>query len=216
MFERELVARAQAGDERAFAQLVEPHRERMRARCLQMLRSEHDADDALQDALVRAWRGLPRFAGNSVAPWLARIATNAALDVIYRRRRSVPVAAATDPDAAEMPDAGGAPSPAVRVEQREQVTMAYAAASELLSSRQRAALVLSDALGYSAADAADALDTTRTSVYSALQRARRVVAEHDTTVAAIDDQRLRRDGERFARAMERDDVETMVAMVRAA
>ena len=91
--ERALLDAAQEGDEDAFRRLVEPHRRELHAHCYRMLGSVHDADDALQDALLRAWRGLPRFDGRSPArPWLYKIATNTSLDTIARRsKRALPL-----------------------------------------------------------------------------------------------------------------------------
>src|SRR2546423_7382573 len=98
--ERGLLAAAREGDEGAFGRLVEPHHRELHAHCYRTLGSVHDAEDALQDALLRAWRGLPRFQGrSSVRTWLYRIATNACLDAIARRpRRVLPYAYAPPSD----------------------------------------------------------------------------------------------------------------------
>jgi RNA polymerase sigma-70 factor (ECF subfamily) len=86
--QRALLAAARASDDRAYDRLVEPHRRELHAHCYRMLGSVHDADDALQDALLRAWRALGRFEGDGpLRPWLYRIATNTCLDLIGRRRR---------------------------------------------------------------------------------------------------------------------------------
>src|SRR6185437_12016360 len=88
--ERDLLAAARGGDQEAYRRLVEPHRGALHAHCYRMLGSVHDAEDALQDALLRAWRGLPRFEGrSSLRSWLYRIATNAALNAIERRPRRI-------------------------------------------------------------------------------------------------------------------------------
>src|SRR5437667_10375960 len=88
--QRELLDRARAKDERAFQRLVEPHRRELHAHCYRMLGSVHDAEDALQDALLRAWRGLPRFEGrSSPRSWLYKIATNSCLDVAAKRPKRV-------------------------------------------------------------------------------------------------------------------------------
>jgi RNA polymerase sigma-70 factor, ECF subfamily len=209
--EQQLVEAARRGDERAFGHLIERYRARLRTRCRRILRSDHDADDALQEALVRAWRGLPGFAdGGDVEAWLYRIATNASLDALARRRRTVPIDASADADAVP-----SAPSPAASYEQREALEHAFVAASELLPARQRAALILKDALGFSAGDAAMALGTTRTSVYSALQRARKAIDDEAPEQAMPHGRELKAAGERFALAMERADVDEILAMVRA-
>jgi RNA polymerase sigma-70 factor (ECF subfamily) len=205
--EAELIEAARGGDERAFSLLVAPHRDRLRARCYRVLRSDDDADDALQDTLVRTWRGLPGFAGGDLAPWMHRIATNASLDALERRGRSVPIDSSTDADAV-----ASVPSPAARYEQREALELAYVA-TDVLQPKQRAALILKEGLGFSADDAAQALGTTRTSVYSALQRARKAIDDEPPERAVSRKRELRVAGERFARAMERGDVEAVVELV---
>ena len=167
-----------AGDD-TYVELVEPHRAELRAHCRRMLGSPDDAEDALQEALVRAWKGLGRFEGrSSVRSWLYRIATNASLDVMRRRRaRVVPIddAPRADPhdeqsDAVEISDKGLGPD--ARYERRESAELAIEAAQRLLTSRQREVLILREVLGYSAAETADRLETSVAAVNSALQRAR--------------------------------------------
>ena len=106
--ERELLGAARAGDQDAYRRLVEPHRRELHAHCYRMLGSVHDAEDALQDALLRAWRGLPRFQGrSSLRSWLYRIATNACLTAVDRRpKRVLPI---DHGPAAEPHDVPGAP-----------------------------------------------------------------------------------------------------------
>ncbi len=88
--EQELLKAAREGDESAYGSLVEPHRGELHAHCYRMLGSVHDAEDALQEAMLRAWRGLPRFAGrSSLRSWLYRIATNTCLDAIARRPKRI-------------------------------------------------------------------------------------------------------------------------------
>jgi RNA polymerase sigma-70 factor, ECF subfamily len=165
------------GDD-SYVQLIEPHRAELRAHCRRMLGSLDDAEDALQETLVRAWKGLPRFEGRgSLRSWLYRIATNASFDVMRRHARVVPVdfGLGADPhdgsnETVEIQDKG--PGPDARYERRESVEHAFVAAERILSPRQRAVLILRVVLGYSAAETADALDTTVAAVNSALQRAR--------------------------------------------
>jgi RNA polymerase sigma-70 factor, ECF subfamily len=162
-----------------YVQLVEPHRAELRAHCRRMLGSPDDAEDALQETLARAWKGLPRFEGRgSLRSWLYRIATNASLDVIDRRRP--PVVPIDDGPRAD-PHGGRnetveardkRPGPDARYELRESVELAFEAAKRLLAPRQRAVLILREVLGYSAAETANVLDTSVASVNSALQRAR--------------------------------------------
>jgi RNA polymerase sigma-70 factor, ECF subfamily len=170
---------AQSGDPDAFEQLVAEHRPSLHAHSYGMLGSCHDADDALQEALLRAWRAIPRFEGrSSVRTWLYRIATNASLDLMDRRHpRVVPIGdgPGADPhdgsnETVEIQD--GTPGPDARYEQRESVELAFEAAQRLLTPSQRAVLILREVLGYSAAETADMLDTSVASVNSALQRAR--------------------------------------------
>src|SRR4051812_22921814 len=163
---------ARAGDEAAFAQLVEPYRGELHAHCYRMLGSLHDAEDALQDALLRAWRGLPRFDGrSSLRSWLYRIATNTSLDAINKRpKRVLPIdyGPASDPHdgpgepliesvwVEPYPDEqlgleDGFAAPEARFERRESVELAFIAALQLLPPNQRAVLILREVLGFSAA-----------------------------------------------------------------
>ncbi len=187
-----LLALARVGDEGAFAALVEPHRKELQAYCYRMLGSAADAEDAVQNAMLRAWRGLENFEGRaSVRSWLYSIATNTALDVTrHRSRRELPVGfgpaasagdtfapAVTDPVWLEpcpdswLPQAAVA-SPEARYEQRESVELAFMIMLQAMPPLQRAVLVLRDVMGFSAAEVAVQLGTTAASVNSALQRAR--------------------------------------------
>ena len=144
-----------------------------------MLGSPDDAEDALQETLIRAWRGLPSFEGRgSLRTWLYRIATNVCLGAIERRsKRALPIGDATRPDPLDGPKKtveirDKRPGPDARYEQRESLELAFRAARRLLPPKQRTVLILRDVLGYSAAETAEALDTSVASVNSALQRAR--------------------------------------------
>jgi RNA polymerase sigma-70 factor, ECF subfamily len=213
--------------EAAFEAFVGPYRAELHAHCYRMLGSLHDAEDALQDAMLRAWRSLPRFEGrSSPRTWLYRIATNTCLDVIGRRPARM---LAPDHGPASDPGEGpGAPlaesvwiepypDAGLEYEQRETVELAFIAALQHLAPLQRAALILREVLGFSAKEAADALDTTVPAVNSALQRARRTVDERlpdrtqQTTLAALDDGELKELVRTYADAWERGDVETIVA-----
>lgn len=163
----------------AYARLIEPHRAELRAHCRRIVGSPADADDAVQEALVRAWIGLDGFEGRgSLRSWLYRIATNTSLDLMARRRaRVLPIdtGSVADPDdrssdAAHVRDKS--PGPDVRCEQRESLRLAFDAAERLLPSRQRAVLILREVLGYSAAETAEVLDSSVAAVNSAMQRAR--------------------------------------------
>ncbi|MGH2942514.1 MAG: sigma-70 family RNA polymerase sigma factor [Solirubrobacteraceae bacterium] len=235
-----LLDAARAGDEDAFRRVVEPHRRELHAHAYRMLGSVHDAEDAIQDALLRAWRGLPRFDGrSSLRAWLYRIATNTCLDVIGRRkRRWLPIdhVAAADPHdgvgrpliesvwVEPYPDvmlglADGYAAPDARYELRESVELAFIAALQHLPATQRAVLILREVLGFSAQEAADTLETTVAAVNSALQRARKAVDERlpeqsqQETLRALGDERLREIVEGYMDAMQRGDVEAVVALL---
>src|SRR5262245_50142804 len=190
--ERELINTAHNGNENAFRHLVETHRAGLLAHCWRMLGSRDDAEDALQDTLLRAWRGLSAFDGRGAfRGWLYRIATNACLDAIARRpKRVLPIDCGRREDAAFSTDAlwmelppdqlrleDGYAAPEARYEQREAVELALVMALQHLLPRQRAVLVLRDVLGFSAKEVSQALSMTVISVNSALQRARKAVDE---------------------------------------
>jgi RNA polymerase sigma-70 factor (ECF subfamily) len=238
--ERQLLEAARAGDEHAFARLVESHRGALHAHCYRMLGSVHDAEDALQEALLSAWRGLARFEGrSSFRSWLYAIATNACLRAIERRpKRVLPIdyAPAADPHdgpgeplvesfwVEPYPDERlgleeGLAGPEARYEQRESVELAFVAALQHLPARQRAVLILRDVLGFSAREVAGALETTPTGVDSALQRAHKAVDERlpeqsqQPTLRSLGDERVGRLVEDYVDAWERGDVDALVAML---
>jgi RNA polymerase sigma-70 factor, ECF subfamily len=232
--ERALLDRARAGDQGAFTELVGVHRGELRAYCYRMLGSVHDADDALQDALLRAWRGLPGFAGrSSVRSWLYSIATNTALDVTrHKSRRELPVTfgpaagygskvadAVTDPVWLEpYPDQWLA-GPEAQYEQRESVELAFMIMLQQLPPLQRAVLILRDVLGFSPAEMASQLGTSEAAVNSALQRARAAARRglparsQQSTLRELGDQRISEIAAQYADAMERGDADTLVSML---
>jgi RNA polymerase sigma-70 factor (ECF subfamily) len=232
--------RARAGDDEAFQRLVAPLQRELHAHCYRMLGSLHDAEDALQDALLRAWRNIDRFEGrSSVRAWLYKIATNACLDAIaHRGRRALPIdigpsvehAAVGDQPLTDVawlgpyPDSGvadGRAAPHARYEQRESVELAFVAAVQHLPGNQRAALLLFEVLGYSVKEVADTLDTTPASVNSALQRARKVVQglrpeeSQQQTLRSLGDARLRELVSEYAGALERGDTDALVSLLTA-
>jgi RNA polymerase sigma-70 factor (ECF subfamily) len=240
MNERELLEAARRGDQDAYGRLVGPHRAELHAHCYRMLGSVPDAEDALQEALLRAWRGLPRFEGrSSFRSWLSTIATNACLRAIERRpRRVLPIDYGPAADPHEGPGRAlvesvwvdpypderlgledGLAAPDARYERRESVELAFIAALQHLPARQRAVLILRDVLGFSAREVAEALATTPASVYSALQRAHRTVDERlpeqsqQSALRSLGDAALRDVVDGYVDAWERGDVDAVVAML---
>ena len=215
------LALARAGDDAAFTRLVEPLRRELHAHCYRMLGSSHDADDALQDALVRAWRGIGRFAGlGSVRSWLYTIATRTCLDLLEARgRRALPMDLSPDMAPAEVAWLGPYPDAGLSAEQRESVELAFVAALQHLPGNQRAALLLFEVLGFSAAEIATIMDTSAASVNSALQRARATVQDKilpGTSRPALrkaGDARLRAVVAQFAGALDRGDADGLVALL---
>jgi RNA polymerase sigma-70 factor (ECF subfamily) len=240
MTDSQLIDTAVAGDERAFGELVAPHRRLLYSHCYRMLGSLHDAEDAVQETLLRAWRNLSSFQGrSSLRTWLYTIATNVCLRAIERRPSRVlpmdygPVADPHDPIREPLlesvwidpyPDEqlvldDGLGGPEARYEQRESIELAFIAALQLLPARQRAVLILRDVLGYSGAEVAKALDTTPASVYSALQRAhatmekRRPDRSQQTTLRALGDEQLEAIVARYVEAWANNDVDALVGML---
>ena len=237
--EQELLESARGGDETAFRDLVEPHRGELQAHCYRMLGSIHDAEDALQDALLRAWRGLKRFEGrSSLRSWLYTIATNTCLDAIGKRpKRALP----TEYPPADPSQGPGEPlvesvwvepladevlgvedgfaAPEARYERRESVELAFIAALQYLPATQRAVLILREVLGFSANEAAEVLETTTASVNSALQRARSSVEDRlpeqsqQETLRTLGDDEIGELVESYVEAWEQNDVEKVVSML---
>jgi RNA polymerase sigma-70 factor, ECF subfamily len=228
--EHDLLAAARDGGEDAFVALLAPYRAELNAHCYRMLGSLHDAEDAMQETLLRAWRGLAGFQGrSSLRSWLYRIATNVCLRTIERRpKRVLPIdyaPAVADPHAET-----GAPvvesiwlepypdlSPEASYEQRESIELAFVAALQHLPARQRAVLILRDVLGFSGAEVADALEMSPEAVYSALQRAHKAVDERlpertqQATLRSLGDDGLRELVAAFVDAWERADVDALAA-----
>jgi RNA polymerase sigma-70 factor (ECF subfamily) len=238
--EQGLLERARTGDEGAFGRLVEPRRGELHAHCYRMLGSVHDAEDALQDALLRAWRGIGKFEGrSSFRSWLYTIATNACLDQISRRpKRVLPIdyGPAYDPHRAPgeplvesvwiepYPDEilgieDGLAAPAATYERREGVELAFIAALQHLPATQRAVLILREVLGFSAKEVAAVLESTVAGVNSALQRARAAVEERvpdqsqQETLRTLGDDAVRELVDRYVDAWERNDVKAFTAML---
>ena len=181
-----LAAAAAAGDEGAFAQLTSPHRRELHVHCYRMLASFDDAEDAVQETLLRAWGGRAGLAAGQHRAWLYRIATNVCLDALRARTRQARLIEShadqtwlqpyPDPLLDEL--AGGSETPEQAAVSRETIELAFLSALQVLAPRQRAALILRDVLGWPAADTAGLLQTSVAAANSALQRARSIMREH--------------------------------------
>ena len=216
-------------DETAFVELVEPYRRELHAHCYRMLGSVHDADDALQETLLGAWKGRSGFEGrSSLRSWLYTIATNASLRILKsRQRRELPRTTGSGHDPREPlaePLAESVwiepyPDELLRYEDREAVELAYVAALQLLPPNQRAALILREVLDFSARETAEVLETSVASVTSALQRARaRLERElparsQQETLRGVGEARSRELVDRFVDAWNRADIPGIVAML---
>ncbi len=228
--------RARAGDEEAFAELVDPYRRELQLHCYRILGSLQDAEDQLQETLLAAWRGLERFEERaSLRAWLYRIATNRCLNALRDRgrrpqevpgmveppeptRRAEPMWLEPYPDVLLEGLADEAPGPEARYETRESVGLAFMAGLQHMPPRQRAALVLRDVLGFRAAEVAEMLDSSEASVKGALRRAR-VTLDERLPAGAGEHAALPRSHQqrdlvgRFAAAVERGDTKSVVALL---
>jgi RNA polymerase sigma-70 factor, ECF subfamily len=234
----ELLDRARAGDGEAFRQVAEPHRRELQVHCYRMLGSLQDAEDALQDTLLAAWRGLAAFEGrSSLRTWLYQVATNRCLNILRANRRrpvvdllppgvEIPEPSRTGeavwlepyPDALLIgPDEP--PGPEGRYEASEAISIAFLTALQALSARQRAVLILRDVLGYRASEVATILDASEESVTSALKRARAIV--HQRLARTVGHAQPPRPGspeerelvDRLTRAYERADIDALVTLL---
>jgi RNA polymerase sigma-70 factor (ECF subfamily) len=237
--EHQLLVAARDGDERAFQALVAPRHHELHAHCYRMLGSVHDAEDALQEALLRAWRGMRRFEEkSSLRSWLYRIATNTCLDAIGKRPKRVlpidygpgaqphdspgtPVAETVwiEPYPDELLEGHASASPADGYELRESVELAFIAALQHLPDQQRAVLILRAVLGFSAREVAEVLDTSVPAVNSLLQRARHTIDEklpdesQVQTLRALGDARLKEIVERYMAALQSGDVDRVMELL---
>jgi RNA polymerase sigma-70 factor (ECF subfamily) len=233
------LAAARAGDQREFSGLTEPYRHELQLHCYRILGSLQDAEDIVQETLLRAWRRLDTYEGRaSLRAWLYKIATNACFDALAKRpRRVLPMAhsAPADPrqpfappvtepiwlepypdDLIAEPEAG----PEARYSLRESVSLAFLAALQSLPPRQRAVLILCDVLDWRASEAAQLLDITVAAVNSALHRARVTMNKRyhvhgrDTLAAASIDDDLRPLLDRYVQVWEAADINGLVELLR--
>ena len=239
----DLIARARAGDDNAFRDLVQGHSHELQVHCYRILGSLQDSEDALQETLVSAWRNLGEFdQRSSLRTWLYKIATNRCLSMLRAASRRPRVA--PPPPEAALPEPSGAgdappwlepypdvlldhlvdqrPGPEARYETTEAISLAFITALQLLPPRQRAALVLRDVLGYHAAEVAQMLDSTQEAVTSALKRARATVDNHLADSSSTGSRRPARQPDtaaehrlvaRLTDAMESADLEALVELL---
>ncbi len=236
----DLIARATAGDQNAFRELVDVHSHELQVHCYRILGSLQDAEDALQETLVSAWRNLGDFEQrSSLRTWLYQIATNRCLSVLRadsrRPRGDTPIAGLALPEPTGVSDAppwmepypdmlldnivDQSPGPEARYETTEAISLAFITALQLLPPRQRAVLVLRDVLGYRASEVATMLDASQESVQSALKRARTTVdnclADQGSSRPAYQpdtatEQHL---AARFTDALERADLDALIGLL---
>lgn len=234
----DVMALAKAGDKAAFGDLVAPVLGELKVHCYRILGTLQDAEDALQETLLAAWKGLPRFEGgrSSLRGWLYTIATNRCLNARRSRGRRPDMGLTNShldlpeptrsgeivwvepiPDAFLEGIADSTPGPEARYESREAISLAFITALQLLPPRQRSVLILRDVLGFRAAEVAHFLDSTEESVTSALKRARATLSRLRLPEAArfpAAGSPAERDlVERFTRAFEENDVSGIVALL---
>ena len=239
MVTEDLIERVKAGDEHAFRQLVGPYQGELQLHCYRILGSAQDAEDALQETLLAAWRGLARFEGrSSVRTWLYRVATNTCLKALRSASRRPPVN--WPPPGVEIPPpsrmgeviwlqpypdmlleglADATPGPEARYEAAEAISLAFVTALQTLPPRQRAVLILRDVLGFPTSQVAGILDSSEDSAASALKRARAAMRDQFPPATARPlPPRPGSPGERdlvdrFTRAYQAGDVAGVVALL---
>lgn len=228
-----VLAAAQQGDEDSFKALIAPYQRELRAYCYQMSGSMHDAEDLLQEVLLRAWKGLRGFEGrSSLRTWLYRIAANVCIDGLEKReRRILPQELGgpadpkdvigpprfevpwLDPCPAEFYDSAGQ-SPEAVYDRRQSVHLAFMIAIQHLTAKQRAVILLHDVIGFQASEIGAFLDATATAVHSALQRARDRLSARRTAVSLVPPTALETTLlQSYVKAWESADVDALVALL---
>jgi RNA polymerase sigma-70 factor, ECF subfamily len=207
----------------ATADALEQHRRELTGYCYRMLGSAFDAEDAVQETMVRAWRSLDRFEGRSaLKSWLYRIATNVCFDALAgreRRARPMDLGPAQEPlleNLAELPEVTWItplPTPEELAEQRDTLRLAFVAALQHLPPKQRAALILCEALKWQASEAAELLETSVASINSALQRARATLAKADLGASSELDDETRTLLDRYVSAFEAYDIDRLTELI---
>jgi RNA polymerase sigma-70 factor (ECF subfamily) len=237
------LAAARHGSSREFGELAEPYRRELRVHCYRILGSLHDAEDMVQETMLRAWKRLDTYEGRaSFRAWLYKIATNACLDLLDQRRRQakrlLPIHLFSpadphkpiEPPATEilwlepLPDEwladSSAANPESRYSTRENISLAFLIALQILPPRQRAVLILKDVLDWSADEIAGLLDSTTSSVNSALHRARVTLAKNyhgrksQVSTAKVSDEQTRETLEKYVQAWQTADVNGLVALLK--
>ncbi len=233
------LAAARAGDQHQFSALTEPYRRELQVHCYRILGSLQDAEDLVQETLLRAWRRLDTYEGRaSIRAWLYKIATNACLDALDKRsRRVLPSMLSPATDASQpftppvdepiwlepLPDhliVETASDPEARYSLHESVTLAFVAALQSLPPRQRAVLILRDVLDWRASEVADLLDLTVSAVNSALHRARVTLSRHyhgsaaENVTGSPADDHVRALLDRYVSAWESADVAGLTALLK--
>jgi RNA polymerase sigma-70 factor (TIGR02960 family) len=233
----DLIERARRGDSQAFGALTDPHRRELLVHCYRMLGSLQDAEDAVQNTLVAAWRGLDGFEGRaSIRTWLYRIATNQCLSMLRsaarRPAKEVDISTLELPEPTHFgevvwlepfPDAisegaiASPLSPEASFEQQEAISLAFVTALQVLPARQRAVLILREVLGFHADEVAEMLDSTVESVNSALKRARAALDRHrsitNTAAPAANSPAEQVLVDEFVRAYQAGDVGALIALL---
>jgi RNA polymerase sigma-70 factor, ECF subfamily len=217
------VATAQSATQSATSEALEQHRRELTGYCYRMLGSAFEAEDAVQETMLRAWRSLDRFEGRSaLKSWLYRIATNVCFDALAgreKRARPMDLGPAQEPlfeNLAELPEVTWItplPTPDELAEQRETLRLAFVGALQHLPPKQRASLILCEVLRWPASEAAELLETSVASVNSALQRARATLATADTSASSELDDAARALLERYVEAFEAYDIDRLTDLL---
>ena len=238
--EDEHLTAARNGDEHHFAKLTDPYRRELQVHCYRILGSFHEAEDVVQETILKAWKRLGTYEGRaSFRSWLYKIATNTSLDFLdsKRSRRLLPPQSTTasnpteqiappstelvwlEPFPDEWLEDASAVNPEAHYTDSESISLAFLTALQALPPRQRAVLILRDVLDFSAIETSEILDATVSSVNSALHRARRTLSDHYhgrelPVSSSVDDERTQWLLDQFVRAWERADVDGLVALLR--